>query len=56
MTEKLYSATEAAKKLGISYQLLVYYRKTGKLKSVLVGNSYVITQKAFDEFKKRFDK
>lgn len=41
---KLYSVAEAAKKLGISPRMLGYYRRTGRIQGIELGNATLYTE------------
>lgn len=42
--QKIYTPGEAAKKLGISVTMLRYYRLTGRIEGISLGNTTVYTE------------
>ncbi len=50
-TEKIYTATEAARALKLELSLVCRYCRLGRIKARKYGSAWVISQSALDSFK-----
>lgn len=50
METKYYSMKETAERLRLSRAFVYYLKDTGKLKVEKIGNQYVVSQKAIEEY------
>lgn len=51
MRTKYYSMREAAKELGVSRAFVYYLKDTKRLKVEKIGEQFVVSQKAIDEYR-----